>query len=84
MRNTPSENPKNYKTKVEKETHLNADKVSSVINLVDEIDTTMYIINHKLIEDSTILGWVRTARKGPIQNLSDLTIRELKVELQKK
>jgi hypothetical protein len=56
LRNTPSENPKNYKTKVEKETHLNADKVSSVINLLDEIDTTMYIINHKLIEDSTILG----------------------------
>ena len=50
LKNTPQQNPKEFKTKTEKQAKENDGKTSSIINLLDEIDTTLYVINDKLDE----------------------------------
>ena len=50
LKNTPSENPKSFKTKTERQAKEKEGKTSSIINLLDEIDTTLYVINDKLTE----------------------------------
>ena len=49
LKNTPSQNPKEFATTAEREAKANEGKVSSIINLVDEIDTTIYVINDKIL-----------------------------------
>ena len=57
LKNTPSENPKSFKTKTERQAKENEGKTSSIIDLLDEIDTTLYVINDKLTEiPEMILG----------------------------
>jgi hypothetical protein len=48
LRNTPAKNPKEYKTTAEREAEKNEGKVASITNLLDEMDTTIYVINDKL------------------------------------
>ena len=43
LKNTPQQNPKEFKTKTEKQAKENDGKTSSIINLLDEIDTTTRI-----------------------------------------
>ena len=50
LKNTPSENPKSFKTTAEKQAKENEGKTSLIISLLDEIDTTLYVINDKLEE----------------------------------
>jgi len=49
LKNTPSQNPKEFATTAEREAKANEGKVSSIINLVDEIDTTIFVINDKIL-----------------------------------
>jgi len=51
LKNTPSQNPKEFATTAEREAKANEGKVSSIINLVDEIDTTIYVINDKILNN---------------------------------
>ena len=55
LKNTPQQNPKEFKTKTEKQAKENDGKTSSIINLLDEIDTTVYVINDKLDETPEIM-----------------------------
>ena len=47
MKNTPQQNPKEFKTKTEKQAKENDGKTSSIINLLDEIDTTLYVMKRE-------------------------------------
>ena len=51
LRNTPSKNAKDFVTTAQREAKTNEGKVSSIINLVDEIDTTIYVINDKILNE---------------------------------
>ena len=55
LKNTPSENPKSFKTTAEKQAKENEGKTSLIISLLDEIDTTLYVINDKLEEAPEIM-----------------------------
>ena len=66
LRNTPSKSPEQYKTAEEREALKNEGKAASIINLVDEIDTTMFVITDKLDDintDSSLTGGMKIARK---------------------
>ena len=55
LKNTPTQNPKSFKTTAEKQAKENEGKTASIINLLDEIDTTLYVINDKLEEAPEIM-----------------------------
>jgi len=55
LTHTPQQNPKEFKAKTEKQVKENDGKTSSIINLLDEIDTTLFVINDKLDETLEIM-----------------------------
>ena len=83
LKNTPQQNPKEYKTKTEKQAKENDGKTSSIINLLDEIDTTLYIINDKLDETPEIMLGKGILSGGVLtkEGLSRMKIPEIKEEL---
>jgi hypothetical protein len=86
LKNTPSQNPKSFKTTAEREAKENEGKTSLIINLLDEIDTTLYVINDKLEEAPEIMmgngmtGGVRLTKEG----IYRMKVAELKEELLKR
>ena len=76
LRNTPSKSPKEYKTAEEREAQKNEGKVASIINLVDEIDTTIYLISDKLDDQPnfTLVGGVFT--KLDMDKLKELGVKQ--------
>jgi len=56
LKNTPSKSPEKYITAEEREAQKNEGKVASIINLVDEIDTTIYLISDKLDDQPSWWG----------------------------
>jgi hypothetical protein len=86
LKYTPQQNPKEYKTKTEKQAKENDGKTSSIINLLDEIDSTLYVINDKLYETPEIM-----LRKGRLsggvltkEGLTRMKVPEIKEELKKR
>jgi hypothetical protein len=55
LKNAAQQNPKEFKTKTEKQAKENDAKTSSINNLLDEIDTTLNVINDKLDETPEIM-----------------------------
>ena len=85
LKNTPQQNPKEFKTKTEKQAKENDGKTSSIINLLDEIDTTVYVINDKLDETPEImLGKGMQGGVLTIEGLTRMKIPEIKDELKKR
>ena len=70
LRNSPSKSPEEYKTTAEREAEKNEGKVASITNLLDEMDTTIYIFYDKLLSEpgafkKPLTGGVNTALKEP-------------------
>ena len=86
LKNTPQQNPKEFKTKTEKQAKENDGKTSSIINLIDEIDTTLYVINDKLDETPEIMLGKGRLSGGvlTIEGLTRMKIPEIKDELKKR
>ena len=76
LRNTPSKSPEQYKTAEEREAQKNEGKVASIINLVDEIDTTIYLISDKLDDQPNfnLVGGVNT--KLDMDKLKELGVKQ--------
>lgn len=86
LRNTPSKSPKEHKTAEEREALKNEGKVASIINLLDEIDTTIYIISDKLDEqpetfDTSLRGGVIIGRRNKAKKFSSVSKNYLQDEL---
>ena len=86
LKNTPQQNPKEFKTKTEKQAKENDGKTSSIINLLDEIDTTLYVINDKLDERPEIMLGKGILSGGVLtkEGLNRMKVAELKEELKKR
>jgi len=86
LKNTPQQNPKEFKTKTEKQAKENDGKTSSIINLIDEIDTTLYVINDKLDETPEIMLGKGILSGGVLtkEGLSKMKLPEIKEELKKR
>ena len=74
------------KTKTEKQAKENEGKTSSIINLLDEIDTTVYVINDKLDETPKIMLGKGILSGGVLtkEGLRSMKLPELKEELKKR
>ena len=82
LKNTPSENPKSFKTTAEKLAKENEGKTSLIISLLDEIDTTLYVINDKLEEAPEIMmGSGMTGGVLTREGLMRMKVDELKKAL---
>ena len=86
LKNTPQQNPKEFKTKTEKQAKENDGKTSSIINLLDEIDTTLYVINDKLDETPEIMLGKGGLSGGVLtkEGLGRMKLPEIKEELNKR
>ena len=91
LRNTPSKNPKEYKTTAEREAQKNEGKVASITNLLDEMDTTIFVINDKLDNsemDDGLSGGTNVGRRGnsrlPVDHIKDINNPELLEEVKKR
>jgi hypothetical protein len=86
LKNTPQQNPKEFKTKTEKQAKENDGKTSSIINLIDEIDTTLYVINDKLDETPEIMLGKGGLSGGVLtkEGLGSMKLPEIKEELKKR
>jgi hypothetical protein len=84
LRNTPSENPKSFKTKTERQAKENEGKTSSIINLLDEIDTTLYVINDKLTEIPEMMLGNGMDGGVFIKEGQRISVKELKEELKQR
>ena len=78
LRNTPSKSPEQYKTAEEREAQKNEGKVASIINLVDEIDTTIYLISDKLDDQPNfnLVGGVNTKLDLGLKKMKELGIKQ--------
>ena len=56
FRNTPAKDRKEFQTSIETEAKKNEGKVDRVINLLNEIDTVLYVISDTLQQEQPIIG----------------------------
>ena len=56
FRNTPAKDRKEFQTRIETEANKNEGKVDRVINLLNEIDTVLYVISDTLQQEQPIIG----------------------------
>ena len=89
LKNTPSKNPKEFKTTADREAEINEGKVASIINLVDEIDTTIFVINDKLDDIDNnygdLSGGTKLGKRGnsrlPVAQLRPINNKDLLKEI---
>ena len=86
LKNAAQQNPKEFKTKTEKQAKENDGKTSSIIYLLDEIDTTVYVINDKLDETPEIMLGKGILSGGVLtkEGLGRMKLPEIKEELKKR